>query len=151
MTDGNRVKSIRTSLNMTMEEFGLRLGVSRSAISNIEKGNRGVTEQMARGLCREFNVSESWLRTGQGEMFLCESADEQYKKASAAIACGTSDLDRIIRQTLIYYYGMDDDSKKALLKYIESIATLLPAKKSLVDKTPSSAQLLGLDSNKDVG
>lgn len=61
-----RVRRIRKSLNLTMEKFGERLGVTRTAISNIEAGNRGVTEQMVRSICREFGVNEVWLRTGEG-------------------------------------------------------------------------------------
>lgn len=68
MTQGERVKKVRKSKEMTMEKFGERLGVTRTAISNIEKGYRGLTEQMLRAICREFNVNEKWLRTGDGDM-----------------------------------------------------------------------------------
>lgn len=146
-----RIRLLRKYYDLTQQEFADKIGIKRNTVATYEAGRNAPIDAVISLICREFNVSETWLRTGQGEMFLCESADEQYKKASEALACGTSDLDRIIRQTLIYYYGMDDDSKKALLKYIESIAALLPAKKSLVDKTPSAAELLGLDSSKDVG
>lgn len=65
-----RVKELRKTLGLTMEKFGSRLGVTKVAISNIENGNRNVTEQMLKSICREFNVNESWLRSGTGEMFL---------------------------------------------------------------------------------
>lgn len=68
MTQGERVKTVRKSKEMTMEEFGKRLGVTRTAISNIEKGYRGLTEQMLKSICREFSVDEEWLRTGDGDM-----------------------------------------------------------------------------------
>lgn len=68
MTQGERVKKVRKSKEMTMEKFGERLGVTRTAISNIEKGYRGLTEQMLKAICREFNVNEKWLRTGDGDM-----------------------------------------------------------------------------------
>lgn len=68
MTQGERVKKVRKSKEMTMEKFGERLGVTRTAISNIEKGYRGLTEQMLKAICREFNVNETWLRTGDGDM-----------------------------------------------------------------------------------
>lgn len=62
---------------MTLEKFGEPLGVGKTAISNIEKGNRNLTDQMAISICREFNVNETWLRTGEGEMFIELSRDEQ--------------------------------------------------------------------------
>lgn len=75
VTQGERVKNIRVSLKLTMEKFGERLGVTKTAISRIENGERGLTEQMIKSICREFNVNEDWLRTGTGgfeNMFIPE-------------------------------------------------------------------------------
>lgn len=75
MTQGERVKSVRDEKHMTMEEFGKHLGVTKVAISNIEKDKRGLTEQMLKSICREFSVNEDWLRTGAGgpdNMFIPE-------------------------------------------------------------------------------
>lgn len=77
MTQGERVKEVRKSLNLTMEQFGNKLGVTKVAISNIEKEKRNLTEQMSRAICREFNVSEEWLKTGEGEMYQQLSEDEE--------------------------------------------------------------------------
>ena len=70
MEQNERVKTIRKTLGLTMEKFGDQLGVSKSTISRIEKGVNGLTEQMSRSICREFDVDEKWLRTGKGKMFL---------------------------------------------------------------------------------
>lgn len=72
-----RINELRKSLNFTLEKFGERLGVSRSAMSNIENGNRNVTEQMFKSICREFNVSEVWLRTGEGEMYVPQTRNQE--------------------------------------------------------------------------
>ena len=56
MTQGERIREIRKELNLTLEKFGERLGVGRGAISAIELGNRNLTDQMARAICREYNV-----------------------------------------------------------------------------------------------
>ncbi len=64
-----RIRELRNALGITLEEFGGRLGVTRTAISRLERGNRSVTDQMAVAICREFGVNEQWLRTGEGEMF----------------------------------------------------------------------------------
>lgn len=70
-TIGEMVKQVRKSdrVHLTLEKFGERLGVTKVAISNIESGNRALTSQMERAICREFGVNEDWLRTGEGEMF----------------------------------------------------------------------------------
>lgn len=65
-----RLKQLRNALKLSQEEFGRRLGVTGPGISKIEKGDRGFTEQMILAVCREFNVSEIWLRTGNGQMLL---------------------------------------------------------------------------------
>ena len=52
-----------------MEQFGSRIGgVSKSTISNIENDNRNLTEHMLKSICREFDVNEKWLKTGEGDM-----------------------------------------------------------------------------------
>lgn len=66
---GERIKELRKTLDLTMERFGEIIGVSKSSISNIENGNRNLTERMFKDICREFDVREEWLRTGEGEMF----------------------------------------------------------------------------------
>lgn len=75
MTQGERVKAVRDKKQMTMEQFGEKLGVTKTAISRIEKGDRSLTEQMLKSICREFSVNEDWLRTGAGgpdNMFIPE-------------------------------------------------------------------------------
>lgn len=71
--ENQRIHEIRTTLNLTLEKFGKRLGVTKVAISNIEKGNRNLTEQMRKAICREYSVNELWLTSGQGEMFIADT------------------------------------------------------------------------------
>ncbi len=81
MTQGERVKAIRKELNMTLEQFGEKLGVTKTAISYVENNKRNLTEQMLLSICREFGVNEIWLRTGEGDvenMFTKLSDDDRY-------------------------------------------------------------------------
>lgn len=80
MTQGERVKIIRKEKELTLEKFGERLGVGKSAISNIESGARNLTDQMIISICREFNVRKEWLVDGTGEMFVPLSRDEQIEE-----------------------------------------------------------------------
>ena len=75
MTQGERIREVRNTLGLTLEKFGDRLGVTKVAISNIEKGNRNLTEQMTKAICREFNVDYMWLTTRDGEMFIDNDDD----------------------------------------------------------------------------
>lgn len=69
-----RIKLLRTEqLHMTQTEFGEALGVKRDVINNIENNrlkNPEKQEPIYRLMCEKFNVSEEWLRTGKGEMFV---------------------------------------------------------------------------------
>ena len=71
-----RIRELRKILNLTMEKFGGRLGVGKTAISKIEKGDNSLTDQMFKSICREFNVNEEWLRSGYGDMFNPSPPDE---------------------------------------------------------------------------
>lgn len=77
MTQGERIKELRKYLDLTMEKFGERLGVGKTAISKLENNERNLTDQMAISICREFNVNETWLRTGEGEMFIQKTRNQQ--------------------------------------------------------------------------
>lgn len=70
MTINERIKMLRKALGLSGEKFGGKLGVGKTAISKIEKGENNLTDQMFKSICREFNVSEAWLRDGSGDMFL---------------------------------------------------------------------------------
>lgn len=75
MTEGERIKQIRKDHEMTLEQFGKILGVTKVAISNIENGKRNVTEQMRKSICREFNIDPIWLATGEGDKYIDQSVE----------------------------------------------------------------------------
>lgn len=110
---GKRVKILRKSLNLTLEKFGERVGVTKVAISNIENGNRSLTDQMRTSICREFGVREEWLRDGTGEMFQERTRSEEIKEY----------LDRIdapdgFRIRLFHILTKLDDSEWSVLEKI---------------------------------
>lgn len=71
-----RIRKIRQLLGLTQVEFGRRIGVKQSAVTGYENGNRQPLDTVITSICREFNVSEAWLRTGEGEPFVESSRDE---------------------------------------------------------------------------
>lgn len=111
MTQGERIKEIRKTLDLTLEKFGEKLGVQRAAVSKIEKGQVTPTDQMIKSICREFNVSYDYLVDGTGDMF--------------------SDLPDTILDELCAQYELDDIDKKIMEIYLE-----LPseARQALKDK-----------------
>lgn len=99
MTQGERILEIRKSLNLTMDKFGEKLGVQKSAISKIEKDKVNLSDQMAKAICREYNVNYDYLMYGEGEMF--------------------SDLPRTVLDELCRQYGLDNFDRSLVELYIE--------------------------------
>lgn len=64
MTENERVRIIRKDQKLTLAEFGKRLGVGASTISMIESGKNAVSNQIRSSIIKEFNVNETWFRTG---------------------------------------------------------------------------------------
>lgn len=65
-----RIKQLRKTLGLTLEKFGAKLGVSKTAINKIESGTNNITDQMFKAICREYNVEPLWLMEGIGPMFI---------------------------------------------------------------------------------
>lgn len=114
MNIGDRVKIIRTEfLHLKVGEFANAVGSSKSAISEIENGKRGVTNQMAKLICSEFNVNEDWLRNGEGDMFV-PIEDEVAAIVADVLDKGRNDpLYDIILSTIKIYQELDPASKDA--------------------------------------
>ena len=68
MTINERIKEIRRSSGLFQTDFTERLGPTRGVITHLEGAHTGPTEPFIKLICREFNVNEDWLRTGEGEM-----------------------------------------------------------------------------------
>lgn len=110
MTINDRVKLLRTTLKMTQKDFGQRTTLAQTYLSQIEKGDRDVTEKIFKIICSEFDVNEYWLRTGEGKMFIepeTISLDDYAKKHNM------SDLDfRIIKA----YLSLDENVRENIIE-----------------------------------
>lgn len=72
-----RIKQIRQYYDMSQEEFGRKIGVTRSAISYLESGRSNLTERMLFTICVTFDVRKEWIQTGQGEMFVTRTVSQE--------------------------------------------------------------------------
>ena len=73
----DRIKAVRKELGLNQTDFGQKIGVKQGSVAAYESGSRSPLDSVIVSICREFNVSERWLRTGEGEMFLeLSRADE---------------------------------------------------------------------------
>ena len=73
----DRIKELRKSKGLTQFEFADRLKVSRNNIAGYETGRTEPSGSAISLICRTFSVSETWLRTGKGEMFSDTAREEE--------------------------------------------------------------------------
>jgi transcriptional regulator with XRE-family HTH domain len=76
----DRIKAVRKELALNQTDFGSRIGVKQGTVAAYENGSRIPLDSVIVSICREFGVSEHWLRTGQGEMFVRLSREEEITK-----------------------------------------------------------------------
>lgn len=87
----DRIKKIRKELDLTQQKLSDRLGIQRNTIAMYEMGRTLPSDAIIRSICREFNVNEEWLRTGQGEMFIKRTRDEQIATFIGSIQANEDD------------------------------------------------------------
>lgn len=112
MTQGERIKAVRKELGLTLEKFGEKLGAKKNTMSAIETGRNSLTDQMARSICREYNVNYDFLMYGEGEMF--------------------TDLPKTIVDELCMQFDLDDFDRAVVEMYLDLPAELRQAIKAKV-------------------
>ncbi len=115
MTQGEKIKAVRKNLGLTLEKFGEKLGVTKVAIFNIEKGNRGLTEQMAIAICRTYNVNYDWLIHDEGEMF-SNAPDTVLDEL-----CMQYELDDMDKMLAELYIGLSEEYRKEVKAHLKSL------------------------------
>ena len=110
-----RVKQIRKSLGMSQELFGGALGVTKTAICAIEAGRRGLTEQMAKSICREFNVNYDWLIDGFGEMF------DVVPETLVVELAQEFNLDDLDKRIILGYLKLSEADRLAIKRYMQNV------------------------------
>ena len=113
-----RLRVLRKALGLNQGQLGNILGISNTAVSKLEKGENKITEQNIRALCRELYVSEVWLRTGAGEMFIHQDEDAEFMQICEEINLSDDLIKRIIKA----YWDLDEVEKAAIRKLIDGLS-----------------------------
>ena len=120
MDEGQRVRELRKELGLTLEKFGKHLGVGKTAISKIENGENNLTDQMILAICREYNVDEKWLRTGEGEMF--EKLNRQQELAQLTATLFKEEEDSFKSRLIMALAQLNEEEWELLEKISDKIA-----------------------------
>ena len=113
----DRIKELRKSLKLTQQAFADRLGIKQNTVALYEMGRSGVSDGIIKSICREFNVNESWLRTGEGEMFAPKTREETIAKFFGTLL----DTDMKFKKDLIETLAKLDESSWIELSKIAKI------------------------------
>jgi len=66
----DRIKKIRKELDLTQQGFAEKIGTTANVLTNYETGRRNPSASVINNICKTFDVNETWLRTGEGEMLV---------------------------------------------------------------------------------
>lgn len=114
-----RFKEIRKTLKLSQEAFGSKIGITGSSVSYIESGRSVLTEQNILAVCRVFDVNETWLRAGDGEMFVQMSRDEEIASFVGNIL--RDEGDSFKRRLISVLSRLDEADWEVLEKMVEKI------------------------------
>lgn len=124
MTIGERLKFLRKEeLNKTQQEFADRLNLSRSNLGNIETGRVEITERTIADICREFDVNEPWLRTGEGEIFKKRTRDQEISDFIGNVL--SKENDTFKKRLISVLSSLDEDEWEVLEMRLKKIVGVL--------------------------
>lgn len=132
-----RIRELRNALHMNQTEFGEKIEVAQSYLTNIETAKRPVTEKIFKLIClQSWNgklVNENWLRTGEGDKFQEILPEDEIAAAISDVLedvkCENS-VFTLVKEFLLKYEKLDSNSKKVIENYLDSVADGLSQKRA---------------------
>lgn len=116
MNIGSRIRELRKVLDLTQKDFGDKIGLKQPTVGQIETGFRMVTDRVIRDICREFNVNEEWLSTGNGEMFI--EPDTSLMTMVDNVLCGENEFAKSVFRA---FAELSEEEWQLLEKMIEKV------------------------------
>lgn len=121
-TINERFKIIRKQNKYSQEAFGEVVGLSRSEVGNIEYNLTIPKDFTIQMICREFGVSEEWLRNGTGEMFVPQTEEEELARLVGEVLQEDS---LPFRRKLVHLIsGMSDEEINKLEQYAKFLLNM---------------------------
>ena len=116
-----RIKQLRKHLGLNQTDFGSKIGIKQTSIANYESGTRVPLDAVVASLCREFGVSEQWLRTGTGEMFPPRTRAQEIADFAADLLSDEPESTRSV--VISYLMRWDADDWAAVTKILRKHGT----------------------------
>lgn len=107
-----RIKKVRKESGLTQDAFAERISLTRNYISLMEKGDRVPSDRTISDICREFSISEKWLRYNEGDMKIEDCKDNRYLS-------NVGKLQRADDETIMRWVNAIAETDPKVLKQIE--------------------------------
>lgn len=114
-----RIKTLRQTLGMSQTDFGRKIGVTRSVLSNLDLGITTLQDPLLSLVCSVFNVRREWLETGSGEMF--EQPDTEAPFYNAVGSISNDEPDSFRKRFVVALSELDDAELDAMERFIRSL------------------------------
>ena len=95
-----RIKMIRQEEKLTQSQFAEKIGLSRNYVAMVEIGQREPSDRTISDICREFDINEEWLRTGDGQMRCERSREEEIAELVGRALVGSNDFKKAVIQMI---------------------------------------------------
>lgn len=116
MTLAERIKKLRKDVDLTQQKFADRLGMKQNTVATYEMGRTNPSDAVIKSICREFNVSEAWLRTGDGDPFLPPPRD------TLDVLTKEYDLSHNARILVEEFVGLKPEMQQVFIDFARKVA-----------------------------
>lgn len=113
-----RIQMIISVRGIKKVEFARRLNLSQPFVSELCSGKTRPSERTILDICREFDVNETWLRTGEGEMFIQLGKDEEFDRLCTEIQMSD---DTFIKEIMRKYWNLDENGKAIIRQMLSGL------------------------------
>lgn len=113
-----RISTLIKELGIKKIDFAKKLNLSQPFVSELCSGAKMPSDRTISDICREFGISEVWLRTGDGPMKLPQSEDEEFQRAVADIQL----RDERMKEALKFYWRLPPEKKAFVWEMIDGLS-----------------------------
>lgn len=115
----DRLKQLRKTLGLTQQAFADKLGVKRNTVGQWECGVNPLTDQTIFSICREFDVNKEWLCTGEGEMFVIRSDEEEIAAFLGDVLSEEGETYK--KQLILALANLSDEGWRGIKEFLDAI------------------------------
>lgn len=119
-TVNQRISLVRKSLHLTLAEFSSKISRATSTVSEYEKDGKSITDRVIDDICREFYVNESWLRTGEGDMFRARNSTNE--ELALQVGKLLKVEDEFTKNLFLEYLKLPPEMKKLMRDFVHQLA-----------------------------